>query len=178
MRVALSIDNVLTKYDQHLEEWLSQGHTETAILNDDAFWATLPPHDDLEELKEYIAKWDNNEYIPHEYWFMCKRPESKRLVTHGWLKRIGLKVDKDHLIMQAIPRFDCQTRDIEYFIGPEDQWTAWYRHTWIFWGHGRTFAVALRRDLDKSEWVPDGDFYRAPSIGHCLSTALANAVGG
>jgi hypothetical protein len=176
MRIALSIDNVLSKFDEHYEEWQSQGHTETAILNDDAFWATLPPHDDLIELIEYISKWANDEFLPHEFWFMCERPESKRLVTTAWLRRHLLAPDKEHLIMAAIPRFDCQTIGIEYFIGPEDRWTPWYRHTWIKWGHGRVFAVALRRDLEKNEWVEDGDFFRSPSLFHCLNTALAIAT--
>lgn len=176
MRVALSIDNVLTKYDEHYKEWQSQGHTETAILNDDAFWATLPPHEDLQDLTDYINKWTNDEYIPHEFWFMCERPRSKELLTLAWLKRNGINTDRSHLIMHAIARFDCQTHDIEFFIGAEDQWTAWYRHTWIEWGHGRTYAVALRRDLEKNEWVEDGDFFRSPSLFHCLNTALAIAT--
>lgn len=176
MRIALSIDNVLTKYDQKLEEWRGAGNSDPSIFNDDAFWANLSPHEDIKALIDYIAKWTYDEYIPHEFIFMCERPESKRLVTLTWLKRHGLKIDKDKLIMNAIYRFDCQQLGVNYFIHQESAWTPWYVHTWGT--YGRTMAVAIRRDLTESEYEPEGDFYRSHNLGRALSTALADACGG
>lgn len=167
MRVGISVDNTLAMTNEHRQEWESRG-SDPRLLNDDAFWATIPGFDDLKEAAEWTRKWQQDQYIPMQFWFFSERPESQKLITLSWLKRQGFK--PDGLVMNSIKRFDARMNKMEYFIDTDPTWASWYRYDNIR-------MVLLDRSLDKSSYEPEGDFYKAHTLLRALDLCLGDLCG-
>jgi hypothetical protein len=111
LRVAITVDNLLCDTDSLKEDWIHFNGGETKFLTAEPFWGALKPYEDV----GLLTRWAQTRN--HDLYVLAERPKALFMVTRAWLRnKCGLVVDKDHLIMQTIPRYDCRVNEIDLLI--------------------------------------------------------------
>lgn len=107
-RVGVELDNLFCPTDKAKEEWGRKDPT-LSFAQDNPFWGSLVPYGDIPELVAWLHDKD--------FYIFAERPKPLLGVTRGWLsKKCGLILDKEFIIMQALPRYDCRLRGIDTYI--------------------------------------------------------------
>lgn len=107
MKLALALDDLLCDTASLDLEWATK--LESNYKKDESFWAALQPYKDVSTLQKL------DETI--EVYVLANRPKSFFLVTKAWLRnKCGLSLDKEHIVMQAIKRYDCRILGIDALI--------------------------------------------------------------
>ena len=110
MRIGLALDGVLCDTKALEAEW-SRVLGEEKFLIDAAFWGALKPYEDVGEFGAFVRakRWD--------LYVFAERPKAVLLATRAWIRNnLDLILDKDHLILPALKRYDCRIRGITTFI--------------------------------------------------------------
>lgn len=109
MKIGIALDGPLCDTEALKQEWLRvQG--DSTFLSDTAFYGALRAYDDAGNALRALA-------VNHDLYVLTERPKAVFLTTRAWIRNnIGLTLDKDRLIMQALKRYDCRLNGIEVFI--------------------------------------------------------------
>ena len=110
MKLAIALDDVLCETTPILQEW-ERREGNRKFLTDTGFWGGLHPYDDVQEFGKYVKLERIDLYV------FAARPKSVMLTTRTWIKNTtGIVLDRDHLVIQALKRYDCRLRQIQHFI--------------------------------------------------------------
>lgn len=108
MKLALTLDGLLTNTEALRQEWLRINGDEK-FLNDAAFWAALKPYDDVKEALKLLDGTDLYVFVV--------RPKTLFLPTRAWLRNnCGVELNKDRLIVPALKRYDARMLGIDAYI--------------------------------------------------------------
>jgi hypothetical protein len=107
LKLGLALDGLLTDTDALSKKWAIRLGKD---YQDDAFWASLEPYSDAGKALSVAVN-------HHDTYVFAERPKTSSLVTRAWIKNhLGVLLDRDHLVMQAIKRYDCRLLGIDVFI--------------------------------------------------------------
>ena len=109
MKIGLSLDGLLCDTESLKTEWLRR-LGDDSFIRDAGFWAALKPYTDAGPSVKLLS-------VNHQVYVFAERPKSMFMPTRAWMKNnVGLVLNKDRLIMPAIPRYDCRLLGISHYI--------------------------------------------------------------
>lgn len=120
MRIGIALEGLLTDMETEFSLWMqrNQGgassYLDPKVVNDETFWATLR----MQANTALTMTTDDEIYV------LTIRPVKLFLVTRSWLRREGIVVPDENIIMRSggrLKRYDCRLNDIDYFVDSDPE---------------------------------------------------------
>lgn len=150
MKVGLALDGLLVDIDSAFAgKSEASSYLDPSVIRDESFWATLKLAQNVEILREI-----------DELFILTPRPHSLLLITRSWLKRNGIIIPDENIIMQSsgsLKRYDCRIYDLDYYIDSDDVLTTFKYDRCIPVGIGRNFPNWIRSFDDLASVRFEGD---------------------
>lgn len=108
MKIGLALDGLLADTQKARDQWVARLGFE--FEEDESFWGSLEPYRDIEQAMRLACS--------HlDVYVFAERPKTYSLVTRVWIRNhTGINLDKDHLVVPAIKRYDCRLLEIDAFV--------------------------------------------------------------
>lgn len=153
MKVGVALEGLLVNVAEAFTIWQSRGgnassYMDPKVVNDESFWASLKCQQNAEGLNSV------------DIYVLTERPPRLFLVTRSWLRREGIKVRDENIIMQssgAIKRYDCRIHTLDYMIDSADTLTSFVYDRCIPIGIGDGFPSWIRSFPDLMSVRFEGD---------------------
>jgi hypothetical protein len=108
LKLGMALDGLLCDTEIARKRW--EVHLGYDFQEDESFWAMIPAYSDAKNSLQLA-------YKKFEVFVLSERHKNCALVTRAWIKNnCGILLDKDHLVMQTLKRYDCRLLGIDAFI--------------------------------------------------------------
>ncbi len=108
LKVGIALDGLLCDTETLKNEWF-RVEGDLKFLSDTSFYGALKPYNDVCSAIKLLQHAD--------LYVLAERPKAVFLTTRAWIRNnLGLILNKERLIMQALKRYDCRLHGIDVFI--------------------------------------------------------------
>jgi hypothetical protein len=154
LKIGLALEGMITNIEREFEVWKqrSQGgassYLDPKVVRDETFWATQKAQYNLSKLNDLGM-----------IYVLTERPPSLLLATRSWLRRNGLGVQDEHIIMRSsgrLKRYDCRLHDLDYFVDSE-------RDVLLSFKHDKCVPVSIGEQI--APWIQNYETLEALELG-------------